>query len=525
MPFPVSTKACNMLKKIRIFLATLVFTALSAFFLDVAQLLPDSFAKLAAVQIVPALLAVNVVVLCFLVALTLLLGRVYCSVICPLGILQDIFGRLAERIARKKTKFKYTPARTRLRWGMVAVAVIGPLSGLPVALSLLDPYSVFGRIAAHILQPVAFAVNNFLEAILIQFGSYVLYHMDNSPFSLVALATALVGLLAVACPAWRHGRAYCNIICPVGTILGFLGRRPVFGIQFDADKCSHCGRCEVRCKAGCIDSKNRVIDYSRCLGCMNCLDQCSRDALRFSFRQPLAFQQKDIAKESEKTLVDGSRRVFINSALGVAVLPVLPSKASATDREQQAVFSSRLHPILPPGAQNFVHFTARCTACHACVSKCPSRVLQPALLEYGFGGVLQPLMTYSKGFCNYDCTICTSTCPSGALQPLTMAQKHMTQIGRVVFVEALCIVLTNGTHCGACAEHCPTQAVTMVPFANGLTIPVIDPDICVGCGGCEYICPTRPYRAIYVEGNAVQRPRKALQEEQREDMHIDSFGF
>jgi len=171
------------------------------------------------------------------------------------------------------------------------------------------------------------------------------------------------------------------------------------------------------------------------------------------------------------------------------------------------------------------HFTARCTACHACVGKCPSRVLQPALLEYGLGGILQPLMAYTKGFCNYDCVICTQTCPSGALQSLTTAQKHMTQIGRVVLIEKLCIVRTNGTHCGACAEHCPTQAVTMVPFVDGVTIPVVNPDICVGCGGCEYICPTRPYRAIYVEGSTVQGVRKTFQKELHKESRIDSFGF
>lgn len=108
-----------------------------------------------------------------------------------------------------------------------------------------------------------------------------------------------------------------------------------------------------------------------------------------------------------------------------------------------------------------------------------------------------------------------------------MEEKHMTQIGRVTFHEDICVVHTEGTNCGACAEHCPTQAVTMIPYEGheGLTIPFITPDICVGCGGCEYICPVRPYRAIYVEGNKEHEQRKAFKEEKKDDVVIDGFGF
>ena len=108
---------------------------------------------------------------------------------------------------------------------------------------------------------------------------------------------------------------------------------------------------------------------------------------------------------------------------------------------------------------------------------------------------------------------------------LAVEEKHRTQMGRVVFVEDICIVHTEGTNCGACSEHCPTQAVKMVPYKDGLTIPLIDPDICVGCGGCEFICPVRPYRAIYVEGNAIHQEAKAFIDEKQEDIKIDDFGF
>jgi len=115
---------------------------------------------------------------------------------------------------------------------------------------------------------------------------------------------------------------------------------------------------------------------------------------------------------------------------------------------------------------------------------------------------MQPMLSFEKGFCNYDCTICSDVCPSGALLPLTLEQKHVTQMGQVQFIIENCIVHTDGTSCGACSEHCPTQAVSMIPYKNDLTIPHINTEICVGCGGCEYVCPTMPYKAIYVEGIA-----------------------
>ena len=562
-----------MLKKTRVFLSSLVFTALTLFFLDFASVLPSWFSELTAIQAVPALLAVNASVLAALVVLTLVFGRVYCSVLCPLGVLQDILGRLSGLFAKKERKFRFAPAKTGLRWSLAAVAVIGPLTGMTVLLSLLEPYSIFGRAITHVFRPVYIAGNNFLEKLLVQFDLYVLYHFNNSPLSLVALITAAIGLLVVGYLACKHGRAYCNTLCPVGTVLGAIGNKPLFGIRIDAEACTRCGRCEARCKSSCIASRSFFVDHSRCVACMNCLGRCENGALGFSFHFPFAGGKKKKPEEGdtraqskesppiyclgsqtaenggfERNLpslavgsflaasggnsrlaatghdspVNNSRRGFLLGAL--AVLPgLLPGVSLASDEKN--VLLSRQHPILPPGAGSLADFRARCTACHACVGKCPSRVLKPALLEYGPGGFLQPLMDYSDGFCNYDCTVCTDICPNGALRPLSLKEKHYAQIGRVVFVEELCVVRTNGTHCGACAEHCPTQAVTMVPYANGVTIPAITPNLCVGCGGCEFICPVRPFRAIFVEGLSEQGIRESIQEEKREDIQIDSFGF
>ena len=157
--------------------------------------------------------------------------------------------------------------------------------------------------------------------------------------------------------------------------------------------------------------------------------------------------------------------------------------------------------------------------------KCPSHVLKPAFMEYGLAGMMQPTVSFEKGFCNFDCTVCGDVCPNGAILPISVEQKHLTQLGYVVFIKENCIVYTDETSCGACSEHCPTQAVAMVPYKDGLTIPHVNKEICVGCGGCEYVCPARPFRAIYIEGNPVQKEAKPFKESEEHKMEIDDFGF
>jgi ferredoxin len=209
--------------------------------------------------------------------------------------------------------------------------------------------------------------------------------------------------------------------------------------------------------------------------------------------------------------MDTSRRKFLLAGLAAVAAP--------------KVAFAETNAVSPPGAVSEERLLARCTACHLCVSKCPSKVLKPAFLEYGFGGIMMPKMDFEKGFCNYSCTVCSDVCPNDALVSLSVAQKHGLQIGKVVFEPELCVVHTEGWNCGACSEHCPTQAVKMVPYKDGLTVPVVDADICVGCGACEFICPVRPKRAIFVEGNKVHKQARAFDVEEKDEKEVTDFGF
>lgn len=510
-----------MLKKVRIVFSVLIFGLITFYFLDFAELLPGKFHVLAHIQFVPALMSFGIIALVILTVLTLLLGRIYCSVICPMGILQDIINWISRKTVNKKKRFRFSPAKNLLRWSVFTITVISFLCGFTVLLGLLDPYSAFGRMVTNVFKPVYMAGNNLLESIFSRFGNYTFYQVDASLLSISSFIIGVVTFLVIGYLAWKHGRTWCNTVCPVGTLLGFVSRFSLFKIRIDENKCTHCMICGTKCKASCIDSKNQKIDYTRCVDCFDCLESCKEGALVYSLPSSI------LKKKQQVTASDASKRRFLLAGITTAVATpkVMAQAQSVLATATGKVSDKRKTPITPPGSISLTHFQAHCTSCHLCVSKCPSHVLKPAFMEYGVGGMMQPTMFFEKGFCNFDCTVCGDVCPNGAIQPLTIEQKHLTQMGRVVFTKENCIVYTDGTSCGACSEHCPTQALSMVPYKDGLTIPHVDTDICVGCGGCEYVCPARPFRAVHIEGNEVQQEAHPFTEIKEEKIEVDDFGF
>lgn len=532
------------LRILRIVLALVSFTLLTFFFLDFAGLFPQRYFTLAAIQFVPALLAGSFVVVGVLVALTLVFGRVYCSMICPLGIYMDVVTWIRKRF-KPRMKQTYSKEKRWLRLGVLAAVIVGYFAGVTVVLSLLDPYSAYGRMVTHLFKPLYMAGNNVLANLFSHFGNYTFYHTDVFLHSMASFFIALATLGVISLLAAWHGRTWCNTLCPVGTVLGYLSSLSLFKIRINESTCTSCGKCARACKASCIDSKHSTIDATRCVTCYDCIDSCNEHSITYSLkRKPdpvsnktmephkgLAPQKKIASRfgipalKEEVEVIDESKRQFV-SALAVTALAVPTSLLAQTiNIPTGRVPFKRANPISPPGSLSADHLLDHCTACHLCVTKCPSQVLKPALLHYGVGGFMMPIMNFDHGFCNFDCTLCTDVCPTDALKPLTVQAKHKTQMGRVVFIMHNCVVYTHETSCGACSEHCPTQAVKMVPYKDALTIPSVNPDICVGCGGCEYVCPAAPYKAIYVEGNPVQLEAHAFEDEVKKDIQLEGFGF
>ncbi|HEX2961314.1 MAG TPA: 4Fe-4S dicluster domain-containing protein [Ignavibacteriales bacterium] len=494
------------LKKIRIAVSILFFLFTAVLFLDFKSYIPITAHKyILYVQFVPSLLKfVNVLSIAaagfiFIIILTLLFGRVYCSTICPLGTLQDIAIYITRKFRKKKkNRFRYLRPQNLLRYGLLTLAVIPVLFGSMFVLDLLDPYSNFGKINSNLLRPVLVFLNNSAAYTLESFKNYSLYPFELRTISLLGAGFSVLFLAFVLWMSISKGRLYCNTVCPVGTLLGLISRFSIFKIAIDETKCKGCGICERTCKSGCIDNKTRSVDFSRCVSCFNCFNVCPSEGL--TYEKPSKEKETVDLKET-----DTKKREFIfkTSAylVGLSGLAFMQQKKVIKSYKKNSVPTFKQNPLTPPGSRGIDHFTSTCTACHLCVSACPAQVLQPAYLEYGLRGMMQPHMDYMTSFCQYECTICTDVCPNGAILPLTLETKKLTQLGKVKFVKDDCIVKTENTDCGACSEHCPTKAVNMVPYKGKLSIPEVKDEYCIGCGACEYACPARPYKAIYVEGN------------------------
>lgn len=493
-----------MLRKIRITLAVVFFTLTTLLFLDFTGTVHAWFGWMARVQFLPALLALNAGVVAALVVLTLLFGRIYCSVVCPFGVLQDVFGRLG-RLSRKN-RYAYSPALSTLRYTMLAVLAVALAAGLGSVAALLAPYSTYGRIAQNLLAPVWALGNNALAYMAERAGSYAFYTVDVWVRSAVTFAIALATLIIIGVLAWRNGRTWCNAVCPVGTVLGFLSRFSLFKPVIDTSKCNSCGLCARNCKAACIDSKNHRIDYSRCVSCMDCIGKCHKGAISYTLRSSAdGHSGKEKADERK---ADGSRRTFLTATSAVIAASALKAQEKKVDGGLAAIadkeIPERKTPIVPPGAVSLRNMARHCTACQLCVSACPNGVLRPSSrLET----LMQPEASYERGYCRPECTRCSEVCPTGAILKITPAEKSATQIGRAVWVKRNCIPITDGVECGNCARHCPAGAILMVPSdaddSDSPKIPVVNTARCTGCGACENLCPARPFSAIYVEGNSV----------------------
>jgi ferredoxin len=518
----------NPLKLARVAIAVFVFTGLTIAFVDFRQFAPARLGHvLAHAQFVPGLLnlltgALGSLVFAVGVVIALAIGRIYCSAICPLGILQDIVTRIGNWFPRKKRFLPFVQPHTALRqiflWSTV-VALVAGWGGF--ALALLDPYSNFGRIVSMLVRPLLTAANNSVVGLANAVGIQSLYRVTPPWAGVGALLFPAIFLTVVVVMSALRGRLYCNTVCPVGTALGLISRFSAYRIAIDKTACTKCGDCLRSCKAQCIDLRAGTIDASRCVACYNCVGACEHHGIgyRLSWKKKNApASPAPIAPATPLAAPDLQRRAFLASlAGGVAASSVVLNHARAALPGQEAepalVRSGEAsRAVCPPGSKSVAQFLDRCTSCHLCISACPTHVLQPALFEYGLEGLLKPRLDYQSAFCLFECTRCSEICPDHAIDVVDLANKQVTQIGVADFHQSRCIVEVNGTDCAACSEHCPTKAVTTKPFRENLRLPSLDQSLCIGCGACEYACPVKPTKAILVTGRRVHAQANKLVE-------------
>ncbi len=534
-----------MLRKIRIILALLFLAGITLLLLGTGR---QYWGWMASLQLLPSFLALNLPVVGGIVVLTFLLGRLYCSVICPLGVFQDAviwlrrrFSRFmgkrqARRNARLKAQGKTLPKPRKygktfgfsrehiaVRFGVLLLVIVSfPFT--QILLTLLAPYSAYGRMVQGLVAP-----------------------LTGGSIYPALLLTAALTLAVIAFLAWTGGRSYCNNICPVGTALSIFSRFSMFRFTIDEEKCINCKRCGRQCKASCIDMDRHHIDGSRCVVCFDCIDSCNEGALRYRFvgLKPAAPAKvkgveattdeaveknasnaaKAASKAAEKPGAkasvqdeagDTGRRNFLATAgalIGSASLASIASAqvvkrldggyAEVIDKKSPA----RTGRLVPYGALSVKHFHDHCTACQLCVSNCPNDVLRPST---SFDTFLQPQMGYEKGFCRPECTVCADICPTDAIRPIQQEQKLGISIGTAKVSFDLCFASTDRENCGNCGRHCPTGAIRMVESEKyPRPVPVIAEALCIGCGACEFLCPSRPVSAIVVNGRSVHVDRIA----------------
>jgi MauM/NapG family ferredoxin protein len=428
----------------------------------------------------------------FFVALSAVMGRVFCSHICPLGTLVDVSDhQLGRKQEAEQNRVHYRQAR-RAKFVFLVVILSAALFGFNL-LGFGDPLVLFTRFAAVVFYPAVLLLENLALQVLRPMSAFTgwseLAYVELTPPSFEG-AVIMTGLLAVLLLLGRlQPRFWCRHLCPLGAFFSWVGRWAPFRRRVD-DACNQCGLCTRDCPAGAIHESAVNTDRSECIVCLRCVHICPENAVRFSF------QPRDPAVDHPGVTID--RRAFIGGALGgVAVSLSLgadirhPSKASIPPR----------HPdlIRPPGALPEPEFLQRCARCGECLRACPTNTLQLDWYRAGVEGLWAPRMNLRHAGCDQDCNVCGLVCPTDSIRPLSLMERRHARVGTAVLLRDRCLPWAQDKRCLICEEQCPYGAVTLQEDArHRVGVPVVDSERCNGCGWCEDRCPVVGESAIVV---------------------------
>ncbi|ABC79042.1 4Fe-4S binding protein [Syntrophus aciditrophicus SB] len=432
----------------------------------------------------------------FVLIATVVLGRVFCGWICPLGTLHNMVSSLKRRNVTGKPRNLYLWKYLLLIFLLVSSAFSLQLAGIADPLSLLirsltlavypliqyATVSVFDTVYAWNF-PVVTDISEFIYDLLKK--TFLSFHQPHFQQS-VLVGLLFFGILALNL---AEKRFWCKYLCPLGALLGLCSRYALLNLSV-SESCNGCGSCSEVCPGGALPDSRKNWRKPECLVCMNCDDLCPRNAVRFGFSR----------KPSGAALDLGKRRVIGSIVAGLVAVPLF--KVSPLKKAGAA--EPRL--IRPPGSLEETEFLKRCIKCGQCIKVCITGGLQPTLLEAGLDGIWSPVLVPRIGYCEYRCTLCGQVCPTGAIRELALEEKAAVRIGTAMIDKGRCLPFAHATPCIVCQEVCPTpqKAIWLeavrVKNRTGRTMtlrqPHVDLELCVGCGICEAKCPVLGQPAI-----------------------------
>jgi len=418
-------------------------------------------------------------------ALTLLLGRVWCGWICPLGTLLE-WVHLRPISNLRSPSPRWRKVKYVLLLLILAMALFGSL-----ALLIFDPITLFTRTMTaailpalnqavtaveRALYPVAFLrpAIDWVERVLRGPVLPVIQPVFSGSTFIFLLFLGILALNALA------DRFWCRYLCPLGGLLGLISKVSLLRPAIQP-ACNRCGHCVRDCRLDAIDTgAGYEIVPSECTVCLDCLAACPESGIGFEWRwRPAPVQEYDPTR----------RQVLV--ALGVSAVGLALLRTDARGKKPDA------HFIRPPGVEDEDEFLSRCVRCSQCMKVCPTSGLQPAIFDSGLEGLWTPHLVPRLGYCDYGCNACGQICPSGAIPPLSLEEKQTRVIGMAVVDRNRCLPWAYETPCIVCEEMCPLPEKAIQLEDTGLTDefdqeirrPYVVLDRCIGCGICEQHCP------------------------------------
>ncbi len=411
-------------------------------------------------------------------AVSLLLGRVFCGWVCPLGAIFDFYGWFLRRL--NVPFFGPSPWFFRFKYYLLAAILVFAIFGGVSPLMGFDPIVLLTRTAATVLDPFWMKRGDLLWSVTGNPGV-------NGHFIDVATLVLFIGIMTATT---KVSRIWCRTACPLGAYLATLSRHSV--LRRDTQNCIHCNICAEHCPTGAIHFEDeRIYNESECIKCFSCSQECPVDANFFTFKSPIpAFSpsQHPVALE---------RRSLVGTVVGTLMAaPALRLSAGEPNSYKTL--------IRPPMSQKERDFLASCIRCTECIKACPTGILKPAGFEFGLRAFWTPVMVPTEAPCKPGCNACSEACPTDAILKYPVEKKYAYKSGTAYFEPSRCVSVVDNKYCSECVKACPTAAIPIQkgwepPGGHGADAPAPEGqlatrpltvlyDKCIGCGACEYEC-------------------------------------